>query len=136
VVFELFLFVPTLATSGRSYLVVAHLFLAFSSLTRYDPLCSRRRTQPVTAKTAGCVFRNPGGDICSAGALVEQLGLKGFSIGGAQVSAKHANFLVNTGFATCEDMRSLINEVKKRVKEGAQVDLQEEIRYVAYSGDC
>ncbi|GAQ81595.1 UDP-N-acetylmuramate:NADP+ oxidoreductase [Klebsormidium nitens] len=93
---------------------------------------SRRQTQPITAKTAGCVFRNPGGGQPSAGALLDQLGLKGLSIGGAQVSEKHANFLVNTGSATCEDIRVLIDEVKKRVKEKTEVELHEEIRYVPH----
>ena len=71
-------------------------------------LSTRKESQPLNAKSAGCIFRNPGPGAASAGALFDQNQLKGEAVGGAQVSQKHANFLVNTGGASCSDMRNLI----------------------------
>ena len=93
--------------------------------------CRRRKSQPVLERTAGCVFRNPGG--CdSAGAIIDQLGLKGLSIGGVCVSELHANFLINKGNGKCSDMLTLISLIKERVMEERGVELSEEIRYVPY----
>jgi len=84
--------------------------------------CDRRmETQPLELPSAGSVFRNPSGD--HAGRLIEAAGLKGVSIGGAQISLKHANFIVNTGNATSNDIKSLIKLVKDTVKEKFNVDL-------------
>lgn len=86
-------------------------------------------------RSMGCVFRNPPGAF--AGALIEQAGLKGANIGGAQVSAKHANFIVNRGGATAEDFRALIAAVKEKVFSETGIKLVEEIRYIGefYASD-
>lgn len=78
-------------------------------------------TQPLDMPSAGSVFRNPDG--LSAGKLIEDIGLKGYTIGGAQISEKHANFIVNTGTATYEDIIELITYTKKKVKEEYNIDL-------------
>lgn len=90
----------------------------------------RQKTQPYGDKSAGCVFRNPSG--ISAGALIEKTGLKGVSVGGAQVSNLHANFLVNTGEATANDVIDLIDLIKKEVKKSKGLELECEIRYIPY----
>lgn len=78
-------------------------------------------SQPVNMPSAGSVFRNPEG--LSAGKLIEDIGLKGYTIGGAQVSEKHANFIINTSNATYEDIISLIDYIKEKVKEKYNIDL-------------
>ena len=85
----------------------------------------RTSTQPLKEKSAGCIFKNPGG--CSAGKLIEDSNLKGYRIGGAIVSEMHANFIVNRGGATFEDVLQLIDHVKKTVKQKQDKDLQEEV---------
>ena len=85
----------------------------------------RTSTQPLREKSAGCIFKNPGP--CSAGRLIEDSGLKGFSIGGATVSEKHANFIVNRKSASFRDVIELIAHVKKTVKEKQGIDLHEEV---------
>lgn len=85
----------------------------------------RRSSQPLTQKTAGCVFKNPPGQ--SAGRLIDGAGLKGFRIGSAMVSEQHANFFVNLGRATCADMLRLIDEVRARVATAYGVELREEV---------
>ena len=81
----------------------------------------RKSSQPVNMPSAGSVFRNPEG--LSAGKLIEDIGLKGYTIGGAQVSEKHANFIINTSNATYEDIISLIDYIKEKVKEKYNIDL-------------
>ncbi len=81
----------------------------------------RVMSQPLTMPSAGSVFRNPEGMF--AGKLIEDIGLKGYTIGGAQISEKHANFIVNIGNATYDDIISLINFVKEEVKQVYDVDL-------------
>ncbi len=81
----------------------------------------RNKTQPLDMPSAGSVFRNPEGD--HAGRLIEEAGLKGYQIGGASVSTKHANFIVNTGNATSNDIKNLIELVHSQVKEKFNVDL-------------
>lgn len=88
----------------------------------------RKQTQPYGSKSAGCIFLNPA---CShAGKLIEECGLKGLTIGEAQVSPVHANFLINTGGATCKDMLSLIATVQTRVKEATGIELRSEVRQI------
>jgi UDP-N-acetylmuramate dehydrogenase len=87
----------------------------------------RLKTQPYKDQSAGCIFRNPSPEV-TAGALIDQCGLKGFSIGGAMVSNIHANFLINTGNATTDEMVELIHEIKRRVKEKTNIDLESEVR--------
>lgn len=81
----------------------------------------RLATQPLDMPSAGSVFRNPEND--HAGRLIEAAGLKGKKIGGAMVSLKHANFIVNTGGATSNDIKNLIKLVHTQVKEKFNVDL-------------
>lgn len=85
----------------------------------------RKKTQPFGVATSGCFFRNINGE--SAGKLIDELGLKGYKIGGAQVSEKHANFILNTGNATTEDVQKLIAFIKEKAKKERGVDLQEEV---------
>ncbi|MCP5506699.1 MAG: UDP-N-acetylmuramate dehydrogenase [Chlamydiales bacterium] len=90
----------------------------------------RKKTQPYGEKSAGCIFRNP--DCGHAGALIEKSGLKGLRIGGAEVSDMHANFIVNTQGATAEDVKQLIDAVRREVKEKTGVDLESEVRVIPY----
>ena len=94
----------------------------------------RKKTQPYDAKSAGCVFRNPS---CShAGALIEQSDLKGKTLGGAQVSTLHANFIINTGNATSKDILDLIEHIHQVVKAHTNYELEHEIKYVPYKPSC
>ena len=94
-----------------------------------NELAQRRRDkQPLTLPSAGSVFKRPEGHF--AGALIEAAGLKGFSIGGAQVSEKHAGFIVNTGGATAGDVLALIRYIQDRVFERDGVRLEPEVRVV------
>jgi UDP-N-acetylmuramate dehydrogenase len=91
-------------------------------------LSKRIASQPLNLPNAGSVFRNPQGD--HAARLIEQCGLKGKQIGGAQVSEKHANFIVNAGAATAADIENLINEVQATVEQQTGVRLQCEVRII------
>jgi len=101
-----------------------------------ESLAYRKRTQPLEAPSAGCVFQNPAAaelpaDIpASAGALVDRAGLKGTTLGGARVSPAHGNFIINEGGATAADIRNLIDLCRRRVRERFGVTLQEEIVYL------
>ena len=88
----------------------------------------RLESQPLEYPSAGPVFRNP--DNMFAGKLIEDLGLKGHSIGGAKVSEKHANFIINYNHATGKDIKDLIELVKSSVKEKYNVDLKVEQEFV------
>ena len=90
-------------------------------------IAHRRRTQP-TAKSAGSIFKNPPHDF--AGRLIEAAGLKGTTVGGASVSDRHANFIINHGDATASDVIHLINLIRCRVYEHAGVVLQPEILFL------
>ncbi|HET9481454.1 MAG TPA: UDP-N-acetylmuramate dehydrogenase [Candidatus Polarisedimenticolia bacterium] len=92
---------------------------------RLKDVSSRRlASQPPGERSAGCVFRNPPGD--SAGRLIDSLGLKGLSVGGASVSQAHGNFIVNRGDATASDVLNLIERIKEEVRKRSGVELQEE----------
>ena len=93
-----------------------------------ESLHRRKATQPIEMPNAGCVFKNPEGD--SAGRLIEAAELKGARIGDAQVSTKHANFIVNRGNATAEDTQMLIGLVRKTVVEKFGVTLALEVQIV------
>ena len=86
----------------------------------------RRDKQPLSFPSAGSVFKRPEGYF--AGALIEQAGLKGRSVGGAQVSEKHAGFIVNTGGATAKDVTDLIELVQREVMARSGVRLETEVR--------
>lgn len=85
----------------------------------------RRATQPIEMPNSGSIFRNPPGDF--AARLIEASGCKGMRQGGAQVSQKHANFIVNAGGATCADVLALIEEVRRKVFEAQAVSLELEV---------
>ena len=93
-----------------------------------DYLHYRRDTQPLTLPSAGCVFKNPLND--SAGRVVEAAGLKGTSVGDAQVSTKHANFIVNQGHASAADVLSLIKKVRTRIAQKIGIKLELELKIV------
>ncbi|SVA32752.1 uncharacterized protein METZ01_LOCUS85606 [marine metagenome] len=91
-----------------------------------DKYLSRRgSTQPLTMPNSGSIFKNPAGE--KAGRLIESAGLKGFRIGGARVSIKHANFIVNKGGASAEDVIRLIKHIQTVVEEKSGIKLEQEI---------
>lgn len=98
---------------------------------RYDEFNRRRREkQPLSQPSAGSVFKRPEGQY--AGALIEAAGLKGACVGGAQVSEKHANFIVNAGGASAADIRALIEHVQKTVQQHSGFYLEPEVRFVGF----
>ena len=99
------------------------------SRQRIKELLQRRiASQPLEVPNAGSVFRNPPGDF--AARLIESCGLKGAAVGGAVVSAKHANFIVNEGAATALDIETLIVQVQRAVHDKCGIDLEREVRIV------
>lgn len=100
-----------------------------------DSLAFRKRTQPLALPSAGCVFQNPEDQRarlpesvpCSAGALVDRVGLKGEARGGARISPVHANFIVNEGSASAANVMALMNEARRRVLDSFGVTLRDEI---------
>jgi len=99
--------------------------------SRMDELRQRRREkQPLNLPSAGSTFKRPEGNF--AGKLIEEAGLKGFRVGGAEVSEKHCGFVVNTGGASAADVAELIAQVKKRVFENSGVELVPEVRFVGF----
>jgi UDP-N-acetylmuramate dehydrogenase len=85
----------------------------------------RRASQPLGQKSAGCIFKNPPG--ASAGRMIDELGLKGLTVGDAHVSDRHANFFVNSGKASAKDMLALVAEVRERVEKSFGVILEYEV---------
>ena len=97
---------------------------------KMEELMTRRKDrQPYEMPSAGSVFKRPEGYY--AGTLIEQCGLKGCQIGGAQVSPKHAGFIVNTGGATCRDVEALIEKIQETVLRETGVTLECEVRRAA-----
>jgi len=88
----------------------------------------RKLTQPLNWPTAGSTFRNPDGHF--AAKLIEESGLKGYQIGGAQVSEKHANFIINKGNASASDIENLITYIKAEVFKQTKIKLETEIRII------
>jgi UDP-N-acetylmuramate dehydrogenase len=86
----------------------------------------KRNTQPLNTKNAGCIFKNPRG--LSAGALIDQAGLKGMTVGGAQVSTVHANFIVAQPGCLADDITRLIKIIQEKVYERNQINLETEVR--------
>ena len=113
---------------NKEYLVLSTTFeLTTGDVDTMKNLITERRmkrmtSQPLNMPSAGSVFRNPEG--MYAGELIEKSNLKGYTIGGAQVSEKHANFIVNNGRATGKDIVDLINKIQKEIKEKYNVDLK------------
>lgn len=103
-----------------------------------ESLAFRKRTQPLDTPSAGCIFQNPQPGIdavpegipWSAGALVDRAGMKGVAVGGARVSTIHGNFIVNEGAATATEIRQLIEQCKRAVRDRFGVTLREEIVYL------
>jgi len=96
---------------------------------RMDELSANREaSQPIKSKTGGSTFKNPPGQ--KAWQLIDQAGCRGLKIGGAQVSEKHTNFLINTGDATAADLEALGEEVRRRVQEKSGISLEWEIKRV------
>jgi UDP-N-acetylmuramate dehydrogenase len=91
-------------------------------------LAKRMASQPLDKPNAGSTFRNPPGDY--AARLIESCGLKGFTIGGAQVSMKHANFIINTGSATAADIENMIAHMQATVKAKTGVEMVREVKIV------
>lgn len=121
-----------LGRGSRSQPVITRIRLALTPSTpeavqgrAREYLDRKRSTQPLSAKSAGCMFRNPVGD--SAGRLIELSGLKGSRCGDAMVSPQHANFIVNVGAATPEEVESLIARVQESVFERHGVRLEREV---------
>ena len=88
----------------------------------------RTDKQPLSYPSAGSTFKRPTGHF--AGKLIEDAGLKGYSVGGAMVSEKHAGFVINFNNATCSDVINLTEDVKKIVKEKFGVDLELEVKVI------
>jgi UDP-N-acetylmuramate dehydrogenase len=104
-----------------------------------ESLAYRKHTQPLAQPSAGCVFQNPdpardrlpAGMPASAGALIDRAGLKGLQVGGAAVSSAHANFIVSNGHATARDIRTLVETVRRTVREKFGVDLRDEVVFLS-----
>ncbi len=91
----------------------------------------RRQHQPIDMPCAGSFFKNP--PEVAAGYLIEKAGLKGYQVGGAQVSPKHANFIVNVGGATAADVLAVADHIKKTVKDKFGIDLAAEVRFIDHT---
>lgn len=96
-------------------------------------LSKRKQSQPLELPSCGSVFRNPEG--ASVGALIEQADLKGKTIGGAQISEKHANFIVNKQAASAQDVCQLIKLAKQAVKEQHGIELTTEVQFLGFEDD-
>lgn len=97
---------------------------------RNDILAKRDEKQPLNYPSCGSVFKRPEGNF--AGTLIEQSGLKGFIIGGAQVSEKHANFIINIGGAKSSDIYELINKIKTTVFNQSGIMLEPEVKFLGF----
>ena len=93
-------------------------------------LARRRRTQPIGSASCGSVFRNPAD--ASVGKMVEDCGLKGFCVGGAEVSPIHGNFIVNKGTASAADVVAVIHHVHEKVKDAYGIELQPEVKFLGF----
>ena len=90
----------------------------------------RKASQPINFRSSGCIFKNPGEK--SAGLLIDQAGLKGMRIGGAQISEKHANFFVNVGESTAQDFYQLMCEVREIVYGKYKISLIPEVKFLGF----
>lgn len=91
-------------------------------------MAARKEKQPLDYPSAGSTFKRCEGHFTAQ--MIDEAGLKGFSVGGAKVSEKHAGFVINTGNATAEDIKALIVIIKQKLKEKFDVDIQEEVKYI------
>lgn len=107
----------------------AHTGLQPGDLCGHGPLgTARREKQPLEYPSAGSAFKRPTEGTPPAAALIDRCGLKGLQVGGAQVSEKHAGFIINRGGATASDVAELMRQVQKTVQEREGVLLEPEIR--------
>ena len=119
-----------------SYIIVeADLGLAKEESSALKSRCSKflkmkRDKQVLDAPSAGCVFKNPKDSQFTTGQMIDMLGLKGRVMGGAQVSEKHANFIINRGQASCEDVLKLIDMIRKKVMDNYNIPLELEIKVI------
>ena len=90
----------------------------------------KKEKQTLDMPSAGCVFKNPPGFQFTCGQMIDMLGLKGKSVGGAEISIKHANFIVNRGNANAKDVLAMIDLVKDRVRENYKIPLELEIKII------
>ncbi len=123
-------------SGGKNVILFLHMELEkghhSAIAARMEELMNRRKEkQPYEMPSAGSIFKRPEGYF--AGTLIEQCGLKGCSVGGAQVSPKHAGFIVNTGGATCRDVQALIERIQETVLRETGVSLECEVRAC---GEC
>ncbi|KAH7533283.1 hypothetical protein FEM48_Zijuj04G0114400 [Ziziphus jujuba var. spinosa] len=102
-----------------------------SKMRQLEYLERRRKSQPISERTAGSVFQNPPYLGVAAAKLIEEAGLKGFRVGGAMVSEIHANFFINSGGSTSQDMLTLIAVVKEKVDRKFGVQLKEEVLHIS-----
>jgi UDP-N-acetylmuramate dehydrogenase len=119
--------------SGLENCIISKVNFSLKKDTRNDSLKEisrniqkRLEAQPLNMPNAGSIFKNPDG--FSAGKLIEEAGLKGKRVGGAQISKLHGNFIVNTGGAFAKDVLTLIDLVKERIKEKFSINLETEIK--------
>lgn len=89
---------------------------------------AKRMEQPIGDRSSGCMFKNPPGEY--AGRLIDAAGLKGLQVGGISVSNTHANFMINEGGGTAQEIRQLMEEVRRRVQEESGFELEAEVRWV------
>ncbi|MBT3347765.1 MAG: UDP-N-acetylmuramate dehydrogenase [Thiotrichales bacterium] len=123
-------------TEEDEWFVAATLVAATDTVTNTSSLAAsvneqlkqRNRDQPMGEKSCGSVFKNPPNDF--AGRLIESAGLKGKSVGGAAISARHANFIINSGDATAEDIEQLMDLIEQQVMDTHGVKLQREVRVI------
>lgn len=118
---------------SKAVIIEAEFFLKKGDIRLIKASCQdlserRKRTQPLEYANAGSFFKNPEGD--SAGRLIEASGCKGMNVGGAAVSEKHANFLVNCGGATASDVLSLMRKIQKKVRNDSGVQLLPEVHFL------
>ena len=102
-------------------------------MDRMQELAEQRKSkQPLEYPSAGSMFKRPEGFF--AGKLIQDAGLAGYSVGGAQVSEKHCGFVINRGNATAKDVRELVRQVADRVEQTFGVRLEPEVRYLSQEG--
>ena len=121
----------------KNYIVLAaHIRLSRGDKTqirnRMNELAgARKEKQPLEYPSAGSTFKRPEGYF--AGKLIQDAGLKGYTVGGAQVSEKHSGFVINRGGATAEEVRFLIRQVRSKVKQQFGVELEPEVRMLGFT---
>ncbi|MFA6078532.1 MAG: UDP-N-acetylmuramate dehydrogenase [Candidatus Omnitrophota bacterium] len=103
---------------------------AILNSSRIKFLDMKKQKQALDAYSAGCVFKNPENFQFTCGQMIDMLGLKGASVGGAEVSGKHANFIINKKDASCRDVIELIKFIKTKVKDNYNIDLELEIKVI------